>query len=92
MSYSLEYSGQFKKDAKLCKKRNWNLELLENIVTLLIQNGELPPKNKPHILSGNYSGFWECHIKPDWLLIWKQDDINKIIYLDRTGSHSDLFK
>ncbi|MBG6111498.1 mRNA interferase YafQ [Flavobacterium sp. CG_9.10] len=91
MSYCLEYSGQFKKDAKLCKKRNWNLNLLENVVEILLINGELPPKNKPHTLSGNYSGFWECHIKPDWLLIWKQDDQNKTIYLDRTGSHSDLF-
>ncbi len=57
MSYSLEYSGQFKKDAKLCKKRNWNLDLLENVVTVLLEKGILPQKNKPHILSGNYSGF-----------------------------------
>ena len=91
MSYSIEYSGQFKKDAKLCKKRKLNIDLLENIVAILIEKGALPTKNKPHILSGNYSGFWECHIKADWLLIWKQDDNKKIIYLDRTGTHSDLF-
>ncbi|MFN4764653.1 type II toxin-antitoxin system YafQ family toxin [Gillisia sp. Q332] len=47
---------------------------------------------KSHKLSGNYKGRWECHIKPDWLLIWKQDDTKKEIYLERTGTHSDLFK
>jgi len=53
--------------------------------------GKLPPKYKPHILSGNYSGHWECHIKPDWLLIWLQDDNSKTITFVRTGTHSDLF-
>jgi mRNA interferase YafQ len=51
----------------------------------------LPAMYKPHVLSGDYSKHWECHIKPDWLLIWKQDEENKEIYLIRTGTHSDLF-
>lgn len=92
MSYKIEFSGQFKKDAKLCKKRNLSIPLLEEVLVLLRKAGELPPIYRPHILSGNYADNWECHIKGDWLLIWKQNNVEKIIYLERTGSHSDLFK
>ena len=91
MSYSIEFSGQFKKDFKLCKKRNYNLALIETVFDLLKEHGELPPKYKAHVLSGNYSGYWECHVKGDWLMIWLQNNEKKTIYLDRTGTHSDLF-
>jgi mRNA interferase YafQ len=69
-----------------------NKELLLKVVKLLVEKGELPSKNKTHKLIGNYKGFYECHIQADWLLIWKQDDIIKLISLQRTGTHSDLFK
>jgi mRNA interferase YafQ len=59
---------------------------------ILEVSGKLPHKYKSHILSGNFSGYRECHIKPDWLLIWRQNDRSKIIELARTGTHSDLFK
>jgi len=91
MSYEIEFSSQFKKDAKLCKKRNCDISLLEETLLILREKGELPIKFRQHKLSGNYSGFWECHIKPDWILTWLQDDEKKLIYLDRTGTHSDLF-
>ena len=65
MSYVLSFSGQFKKDFKLCKKRNYDLSLIEMVFDLLKEKGELPAKYKPHILKGDYSGYWECHIKPD---------------------------
>lgn len=91
MDFKVEFSGQFRKDARRCEKRNYKIELLEIVMKLLREKGELPSKYKPHKLSGNYSGFWECHLKPDWLLIWKLDADNKIIKLDRTGTHSDLF-
>jgi mRNA interferase YafQ len=91
MSYSIEFSGQFKKDTKLCKKRNYDISLLEEVLKKLREKGELPIIYKPHKLSGSYSNFWECHIKPDWLLIWKQNEDKKEIFLDRTGTHSDLF-
>ncbi|MGC4129045.1 MAG: type II toxin-antitoxin system YafQ family toxin [Bergeyella sp.] len=55
------------------------------------ETGTLPAKYKPHKLSGNYAGCWECHIKPDWLLIWKQNDNELILLLMDTGTHSDLF-
>lgn len=89
--YGIEYSGSFNKDVKRCKKRNFDIELLRKVLTELIENGKLSINYKPHKLSGNYKGFWECHIKPDWLLIWELNKENKTIKLDRTGTHSDLF-
>ena len=89
--YSLNTTNQFEKDYKLCKKRGYQMELLNSIFLLLEEKGTLPAKFKPHKLTGNYKGFWECHVQPDWLLIWLQNDKTKTITLTRTGTHSDLF-
>jgi mRNA interferase YafQ len=89
--YSFEFTGKFKKDFKRCEKRNYDTTLLEEVLDLLQENGKLAAKFKPHVLSGNYDKYWECHIKPDWLLIWIQNDETKEIVLVRTGTHSDLF-
>ncbi len=89
--YSLSTTNQFEKDIKLCRKRGYKMELINFIFLILEETGFLPPKFKPHKLTGNYNGFWECHIKPDWLLIWHQNDTSKNITLTRTGTHSDLF-
>ena len=89
--YRLEQTNQFKKDIKLAKKRGLNMQLLDEVVTRLVENGKLPPKYKPHTLKGSYSDFWECHIQPDWLLVWAQNEEIKLIALTRTGTHSDLF-
>ena len=89
--YSIEYSGQFKKSLKLCKKRGYSLEPLQHAIAILSEKGTLPPEYKPHILSGKYAGIWECHIKPDWLLLWKQDNEKFILLFLETGTHSDLF-
>lgn len=90
--YQLEFVHQFKKDLKLAKKRGLKMELLDEVVTLLVCKGKLPANFKPHILKGNYKGLWECHIQPDWLLVWEQNETIKLIKLYRTGTHSDLFK
>jgi mRNA interferase YafQ len=72
-------------------RRGYDLALLEVVILLLEETGQLPPKYKPHKLSGNYRNCWECHILPDWLLIWQQDDtVLTLLFLD-TGTHSDLF-
>jgi len=92
MSYEISQFNSFKKDLKRCKKRNYDFSILKKVISLLTEKGKLSEKYKPHSLSGNYNGRWECHIKPDWILIWKQDDAKKEIYLERTGTHSDLFK
>jgi len=89
--YKIRVSNKFEKDFAKCVKRNYDLELLGKVLEILENSGSLPRNYKSHILSGNYKGYWECHIKPDWLLIWKQDDMTKVIDLVRTGTHSDLF-
>lgn len=89
--YELIYTSKIKKDIKLCKRRNYDFEEFKIVIEILESTGELPTTYKPHKLSSNYSGRWECHIKPDWLLIWKQNESEKEIYLERTGTHSDLF-
>ncbi len=91
MKYTLSFTSQFKRDFKTIQKRRYDLNLLENVFTQLQSGEKLPDKLKPHKLSGNYADCWECHIKPDWLLIWKQNDPAKEIQLVRTGTHSDLF-
>lgn len=89
--YSLEVVGQFKRDLKLAKKRGLKIELLDLVVSQLLEYGKLNAKYKPHLLKGNYKSLWECHIQPDWLLIWEQKETIKLITLIRTGKHSDLF-
>ncbi len=85
----LNLTTQFKRDLKLCKKRGYNINLLNTLVDTLRIPAALPPKNKDHVLKGNYTGRRECHISPDWLLIYRIDGDE--IYLDRTGTHADLF-
>lgn len=82
-------STKFIKDIKTVKKRKLNIEKLERIITLICENKELPKQCRPHMLSGKWGGFWECHIDPDWLLIYRLSGDN--IELARTGTHSDLF-
>jgi mRNA interferase YafQ len=89
--YSLYTTNKFDKILKLCKKRNYDLSLLQIVIDLLQENGQLSVNYKPHKLSGNYKECWECHIKPDWLLIWKQNDKELTLLLLDTGTHSDLF-
>ncbi len=84
-------SNRFKKDLKLAKKRGYNLERLDDIVNKLQNQEPLPEKNRDHSLSGDYIGFRECHIQPNWLLIYRIDDEELILLLFRTGTHSDLF-
>jgi len=85
-------TNTFEKDVVRCAKRGLSLDFLQKSIELLEENGTLPPNYKPHILSGNLKGHWECHIKPDWLLIWIKNNQLKTITLIGTGSHSDLFK
>ena len=85
----VRYSTKFKKDFKACVKRRYNMALLQQIIDTLRIADTLPPKNADHNLSGNYTGYRECHISPDWLLIYRQDGNELLLY--RTGTHSDLF-
>jgi mRNA interferase YafQ len=92
--FEIVTSSKFLKDLKLLKKRSLNdLELLQEVITLLADKGHngLDKKHKPHKLSGSYKGYWECHIKPDLLLIWDENEQINLLELVRTGTHSDLF-
>lgn len=84
-------SNQFKKDLKLASKRGYKLELLERIVDKIANNIKLEDKYRDHALTGNYVGFRECHIQSDWLLVYRIENDELILFLSRTGSHSDLF-
>ncbi|MBQ0149290.1 MAG: type II toxin-antitoxin system YafQ family toxin [Bacteroidales bacterium] len=90
--YSLSTTRQFEKDLKRCMKRGLPMEELRTVISILVENGELPAKYKPHKLSGNHAGEWECHIKPNWLLIWEQNDQELTLLMLNTGTHSDIFK
>jgi mRNA interferase YafQ len=81
---------QFKRDIKLAEKRRKPMLKIKAIITKLINEESLDPKNRNHKLSGNYRDHWECHIEPDWLLIYRLT-LTEVIF-ERTGSHSDLFK
>ncbi|MFP7308758.1 type II toxin-antitoxin system YafQ family toxin [Enterococcus faecalis] len=86
------YTNQFKKDFKKAKKQGKNLEKLKEVLVLLQEQQTLPPNYKDHALTGNYIGIRECHIEPDWLLIYKIDGDKLILTLARIGSHSELFR
>ncbi len=89
--YSVKLTNQFKKDYKLAMKRGLKIELLDEIVALLAMGEPLPERNRDHALTGNWIGHRECHIQPDWLLIYRIEDDVLVLNLTRTGTHSDLF-
>lgn len=85
----VRYSGQFKKDMKTCARRRYDMELLKPVIEILRIPAPLPPQYRNHGLSGQYSGYQECHVTPDWLLVYQYHDGKLLLY--RTGTHSDLF-
>lgn len=91
MKYKVSFGTKFKRDYKTIKRRGYPLEQLIEVFEHLEKNGVLPGKYNQHKLSGSFADCWECHIKPDWLLIWECDEKLKEIRFIRTGTHSDLF-
>ena len=89
--YTVKTTSQFKKDFKLAMKRGLNIDLLEIVIATLALGEPLPDKNKDHALTGNWIGHRECHILPDWLLIYRIEEEVLILTLARSGTHSDLF-
>lgn len=92
MKYEVKFTNQFKKDLKLAKKQNKNLDELFEVVRILADGGTLGARYRDHDLSGNYKGTRECHIEPDWLLIYEIRDKVLVLMLYRLGTHSELFK
>ena len=91
MKLTIKATARFKKDLKLIAKRGYDIQLLYEVVDLLANDKELPSKYADHDLISNYNGYRECHIKPDWLLIYQIIDNELILLLSRTGRHCDLF-
>ena len=89
--YTIKTTTQFKKDFKLAKRRNRNMNLLKEIIDKLANGEPLEEKYRDHALTGNWTGHRECHIQPDWLLVYRVENDVLVLTLSRTGSHSDLF-
>ena len=91
MKYEIQKTSQFKKDFKIALKRNCDIQKLYDIITILANGETLAESCFDHPLKGNYSGYRECHVEPDWLLIYKITESVLVLTLYRTGTHSDLF-
>ena len=92
MKYDVQFTTQFKKDLKLAKKQNKDVEHLFSVIEVLASGGTLPPKYRDLELSGNYKGTRECHVEPDWLLVCEIRKNVLVLMLYRLGPHSELFK
>ncbi len=92
LKYKVKFTTQFKKDLKLAKKQNKNLDKLLEVIHLLSNGEKLEAKYRDHDLSGTYKGTRECHIEPDWLLVYELLNDVLVLMLYRLGSHSELFK
>jgi mRNA interferase YafQ len=91
MKYEIKLTSRFKKEYKQIEKRGLDVKLLDDVVLKLAQGIPLNPAHRDHELTGNHAGHRECHIKPDWLLIYRIDERELILLLSQTGTHSDLF-
>ena len=91
MKYEIVPSNQFKKDLNLAQKRGYDLEKIKKVIATLANGETLEAKYRDHLLTGDYGGYRECHIQADWLLVYQIDGDHLLLFLARTGTHSDLF-
>ena len=91
MTYKIRPTARFQKDLKRVQRRGYDMALLTEVIRILAAGETLPKSNRDHSLAGEYYGCRECHIAPDWLLIYEISGEDLILYLTRTGMHSDLF-
>lgn len=91
MSLTVAYTAQFKKDYKRAIKRNLDVNLLDDVIRALSHEEPLPVEKRDHALAGNWIGYRECHIQPNWLLVYYVENTTLVLTLTRTGTHSDIF-
>lgn len=91
MAREIVWTTQFKRDYKLAMKRHLRIDLLDDVIRMLSRGELLPEKYRDHTLTGNWFGYRECHLLPDWLLVYRVEDDILVLTLVRTGTHSDLF-
>ncbi|MCQ2360611.1 MAG: type II toxin-antitoxin system YafQ family toxin [Paludibacteraceae bacterium] len=89
--YTVRTTNRFEKNVALCKKRGYPMDKLSKAITILEKNGSLPLVYHPHKLVSKQEGTWECHLAPDWLLVWQQNDLELTLLMLQTGTHSDIF-
>lgn len=92
MKYEVKFTGQFKRDLKLAKKQGKNIDKLFDVISTIAEGKKLDEKYRDHNLSGDYAGCRECHVEPDWLLIYEVMENILVLMLYRVGTHSELFK
>ena len=92
MKYDIQSTSEFRRGYKAAKKRGYNMDKLARVIDMLADGKQLPESNRDHQLTGNFDNCRECHIEPDWLLIYRIDKGNLVLMLIATGTHSDLFK
>lgn len=90
--YKVITTNQFEKNVRLCEKRGYDMSLLYDVMKLLIETGSLPITYHPHKLKGKYTGHWECHLRPDWIMVWKKNKQELILTMTATGTHADVFE
>ena len=90
MKYDIQRTSSFKRDYKLIKKRGYDINKLKTVITIIAEGNEIPATYRDHALTGNWLGYRELHIEPDWLLVYRIYDNQLILSLTRTGTHSDL--
>ena len=91
MMYDVKYTSRFKKDYKRLKKRGWDMDKLLDAIDILRSGMEMPPEYKDHPLRGDYEGHRDCHIEPDWVLIYFKSESTLVLSMTRIGTHSDVF-
>ena len=89
--FSLHYTNTYLKDLKLARRRRLDEDRLNEVIKMLLSGEPLPANLHNHLLTGDYKGYWECHVNPDWLLLYEKDTEIRIISLYRTGTHADIF-
>jgi len=89
--YSISRTNGFKKAVKRCLKRGLDISALEKVIRILASTGTLPVEYRPHKLNSRFNYAWECHIEPNWLLVWEQDNEKLTLLFINTGTHSDIF-
>ena len=91
MSREIIWTSKFKHDYKLAMKRNLDIELIDDAIRILASGLPLPESYNDHVLTGNWKGYRECHVQPDWLLVYCIENNDLVLVLTRTGTHSDIF-
>lgn len=91
MKYEVKFTSRFKKDYRLLQRRGYDMDKLLDVIDLLRDGSELPPQYKDHPLRGEYAGHRDCHIEPDWVLIYFRNESTLVLSMTRTGTHSDVF-